>query len=41
MREVEMPGERHKLRNASPTEPAKALGFQYTSKNQPLQTDAP
>jgi quercetin dioxygenase-like cupin family protein len=38
---VEMPGERHKLRNASPTEPAKALGFQYANKNQLLQTDAP
>ena len=38
---VEMPGERHKLRNASTTELAKALGFQYADKNQPLQTDAP
>jgi quercetin dioxygenase-like cupin family protein len=38
---VEMPGERHKLRNASTTEPARALGFQYAGKNQPLQTDAP
>ena len=38
---VEMPGERHKLRNASTTEPAKTLGFQYADKNQPLQTDAP
>jgi len=38
---VEMPGERHKLRNASKIEPAKALGFQYADKNQPLQTDAP
>jgi len=38
---VEMPGERHKLRNASTTEPAKALGFQYANKNQPLQTDVP
>jgi quercetin dioxygenase-like cupin family protein len=34
---VEMPGERHNLRNASTTEPAKALGFQYISKDQPLQ----
>jgi len=38
---VEMPGERHILRNASTTEPAKALGFQYANKNQPLQTDVP
>lgn len=38
---VEMPGERHKLRNASATEPARALGFQYANKNQPLQADAP
>ena len=38
---VEMPGERHILRNASATEPAKALGFQYASKDQPLQINAP
>ncbi|HUN95154.1 MAG TPA: cupin domain-containing protein [Bradyrhizobium sp.] len=38
---VEMPGERHILRNASTTEPAKALGFQYANQNQPLQTDVP
>jgi len=38
---VEMPGERHNFRNASTTEPAKALGFQYSDKNQPLQTNAP
>jgi quercetin dioxygenase-like cupin family protein len=38
---VEMPGERHILRNASATEPAKALGFQYVSKHQPLQINAP
>jgi quercetin dioxygenase-like cupin family protein len=38
---VEMPGERHNFRNASTTEPAKALGFQYGSKDQPLQTNAP
>jgi quercetin dioxygenase-like cupin family protein len=38
---VEMPGERHNFRNASATEPAKALGFQYASKDQPLQTNAP
>ncbi len=38
---VEMPGERHNLRNASATEPAKALGFQYAGKDQPLQINAP
>ena len=38
---VEMPGERHNFRNATTTEPAKALGFQYADKNQPLQTNAP
>jgi len=38
---VEMPGERHNFRNASVTEPAKALGFQYAGKDQPLQTNAP
>jgi len=38
---VEMPGVRHRLRNASTTEPARALGFQYANQNQPLQTDAP
>jgi quercetin dioxygenase-like cupin family protein len=38
---VEMPGERHILRNASATEPAKALGFQYVGKDQPLQINAP
>jgi quercetin dioxygenase-like cupin family protein len=38
---VEMPGERHNFRNASATEPAKALGFQYASKDQPLQINAP
>ena len=38
---VEMPGERHNFRNASTTEPAKALGFQYASKDQPLQINAP
>jgi quercetin dioxygenase-like cupin family protein len=38
---VEMPGERHNFRNASATQPAKALGFQYASKGQPLQIDAP
>jgi quercetin dioxygenase-like cupin family protein len=38
---VEMPGERHNFRNASTTEPAKALGFQYAGNNEPLQTNAP
>jgi quercetin dioxygenase-like cupin family protein len=36
---VEMPGERHNFRNASTTEPAKALGFQYAGNNEPLQTN--
>jgi quercetin dioxygenase-like cupin family protein len=31
----------HNFRNASTTEPAKALGFQYAGKGQPLQTNAP
>jgi quercetin dioxygenase-like cupin family protein len=38
---VEMPNERHNFRNASTTEPARALGFQYAGKDQPLQTSAP
>jgi quercetin dioxygenase-like cupin family protein len=38
---VEMAGERHNFRNASTTEPAKALGFQYGSKDQSLQINAP
>ena len=38
---VEMPGEVHNFRNASTTQPAKALGFQYANKGQPLQTNAP
>ena len=38
---VEMPGERHNFRNASTTEPAKALGFQYAGQAQPLQVNAP
>jgi quercetin dioxygenase-like cupin family protein len=38
---AEMPGERHNFRNASATEPAKALGFQYAGKDQALQTSAP
>jgi quercetin dioxygenase-like cupin family protein len=38
---VEMAGNRHNFRNASTTEPAKALGFQYAGKDQPLQTNVP
>ena len=38
---VEMPGEVHNFRNASTTQPARALGFQYANKGQPLQTNAP
>jgi quercetin dioxygenase-like cupin family protein len=38
---VEMPNQVHNFRNASTTEPAKALGFQYVTKGQPLQTNAP
>ena len=38
---VEMPNEVHNFRNASTTEPAKALGFQYAAKGQALQINAP
>lgn len=38
---AEMPNQVHNFRNASTTEPAKALGFQYAAKGQPLQTSAP
>jgi quercetin dioxygenase-like cupin family protein len=38
---VEMPNQVHNFRNASTTEPAKALGFQYAAKGQPLQISAP
>jgi len=38
---VEMPDQVHSLRNASATEPAKAIGFQYAAKGRPLQTNAP
>jgi quercetin dioxygenase-like cupin family protein len=31
----------HDFRNASTTEPAKALGFQYARKGQALQNNAP
>jgi quercetin dioxygenase-like cupin family protein len=38
---AEMPNEIHNFRNASATESARALGFQYARKGQPLQTNAP
>jgi len=38
---AEMPNEVHNFRNASTTEPAKALGFQYAGKGQALQINAP
>ncbi len=38
---AEPPGEVHNFRNASMSEPAKALGFQVVSKGNPLQTNAP
>lgn len=38
---VETPNQLHNFRNASTSEPAKALGFQYAAKGQPLQTSAP
>jgi quercetin dioxygenase-like cupin family protein len=38
---AEMPNEIHNLRNASGADSAKALGFQYARKGQPLQTNAP
>ncbi len=38
---AEMPDEIHNFRNASSTELAKALGFQYARKGEPLQTNAP
>lgn len=38
---VEIANQVHNFRNASKTEPAKALGFQYAAKGQPLQTSAP
>jgi quercetin dioxygenase-like cupin family protein len=38
---VEMPNAVHNFRNASTTEGAKALGFQYAGKGQPLQINAP
>jgi quercetin dioxygenase-like cupin family protein len=38
---VEMPNQVHNFKNASTTEPAKALGFQYAAKGQPLQNSSP
>jgi quercetin dioxygenase-like cupin family protein len=38
---VGAPNEIHNFRNASTTEPAKALGFQYAGKGQALQINAP
>jgi len=38
---VEMPNQVHNFRNASTTEVARALGFQYAAKGQPLQSNAP
>jgi quercetin dioxygenase-like cupin family protein len=38
---TEPPNEIHNLRNASAIESAKALGFQYAQKGQPLQTSPP
>ena len=38
---AEMPNAVHNFRNASATESAKALGFQYAGKGQPLQINAP
>jgi quercetin dioxygenase-like cupin family protein len=38
---AEVPNAVHNFRNASTTEPAKALGFQYAGKGQPLQSNAP
>jgi len=37
---AEMPNEIHNFRNASTTEQAKALGFQYAGKGQALQLNA-
>jgi quercetin dioxygenase-like cupin family protein len=38
---AEPSGEVHNFRNASATEPAKALGFQVVPKGVPLQTNLP
>jgi quercetin dioxygenase-like cupin family protein len=36
----ELPDVVHNFKNASTTEPAKAIGIQYAAKGQPLQVDA-
>jgi hypothetical protein len=38
---AELPNLVHNFRNTSATEPAKAPGFQYPGKGQPLQANAP
>jgi quercetin dioxygenase-like cupin family protein len=38
---AEMPNEIHNFKNASTSEPAKALGFQYARKGQVLQVNTP
>jgi quercetin dioxygenase-like cupin family protein len=38
---AEIPNLAHNFRNASTTEPARALGFQYAGKGQPLQINPP
>ena len=38
---AEMPNEIHNFKNASTTEPAMALGFQYARKGQALRINAP
>lgn len=38
---AEIPNAVHNFRNASATETARALGFQYSGKDQPLQMNAP
>jgi quercetin dioxygenase-like cupin family protein len=36
----ELPNVVHNFKNASTTEPAKAVGIQYAARGQPLQVDA-
>jgi quercetin dioxygenase-like cupin family protein len=38
---VEMPNMVHNFKNASTTEPAKGLGFQYAAEGQALQVNVP
>jgi quercetin dioxygenase-like cupin family protein len=38
---AEMPNQTHNFRNASTTEPAKALGIQYGARGQSLQANVP